>query len=110
MKKDSVYIAQMLDAIGKIRRFTTGMNRESFFEDDKTQSAVIMQLALIGELAKKISSGMKEHIEVPWKDIAGFRDRAIHDYYEVDLDIVWNTVMSDLAVLETALRGYGTSE
>lgn len=104
MKKDSVYISQMLESAGKIHSFIGTMNRDEFLRDQKTQSAVIMQLALIGELAKKVSEPTKAKISLPWKDIAGFRDRAIHDYYQVDLDIVWSTASSDLIVLEKALR------
>jgi uncharacterized protein with HEPN domain len=89
MKKDSVYIQQILEAIEKIRRFTLSMNREQFYQDQKTQSAVIMQLMLIGELVKKISESAKASINLPWKEIAGFRDRAIHDYFKIDLQVVW---------------------
>lgn len=110
MKSDSVYIAHILDAVRKIRQFTEGMDRGRFSTDEKTQSAVIMQLALVGELAKKVSDTAKSAIDLPWRDIASFRDRAIHDYYEIDLDVVWDTVSSDIAVLEAALRGHGTPE
>ena len=65
-----------------------------------------MQLALIGEMAKKISEKNQKKIDLPWKDIAGFRDRAIHDYYRIDLDIVWNTVSEDLTIMENAINKY----
>ena len=94
----------MLDAVAKIRSFVGVMSKEEFFQDQKTQSAVIMQLALIGEIAKKISEETKKNIDLPWRDIVGFRDRAIHDYYQVDLEIVWSTIISDLALLEEKLR------
>lgn len=93
-----------MEASGKIRNFTEGYSRESFFKDQKTQSAVIMQLALIGELAKRVSDTSKTAIDLPWKDIAGFRDRAIHDYYQVDLNIVWDTIITDLPELEVSLK------
>ncbi len=103
MKSDKVYIDQILDAISKIESFTTGMNREQFLSDQKTQSATILQLTIIGELAKKISPDTKSKTSLPWKDIAGFRDRAIHDYFQIDLEIVWNTIQSDLNLLKTEL-------
>ena len=106
MKKDSVYIERILESIAKVKDFIGEMDFEKFSADQKTQSAVIMQLALIGELAKKISTETKSIIDLPWKDIAGFRDRAIHDYYEVDLEIVWNTAASDLDILEENLGKY----
>lgn len=104
MKDDSVYISQMLDSVGKISSFTQGLDRDAFLVDQKTQSAVIMQLLLIGEISKKISEKKKSAIDLPWKDITGFRDRAIHNYFEIDLDIVWNTILQDIPVLAGQLR------
>ena len=90
----------------KIRRFVDGMDKDAFLKNQKTQSAVIMQLALIGELAKRISEETKSTVDVPWKEIAGFRDRAIHDYYQIDLQIAWDTITLDLAPLATELQKY----
>jgi len=105
MKSDSVYISQMLDSVQKIQSFTQGLDRSSFATDPKTQSAVIMQLLLIGEVAKKISEETKKKIDLPWKDIVGFRDRAIHNYFEIDLDVVWDTTVSDIPELAEKLKG-----
>ncbi|MBI4085945.1 MAG: DUF86 domain-containing protein [Candidatus Liptonbacteria bacterium] len=65
-----------------------------------------MQLALIGELAKRVSEQIKLNIKIPWKEITGFRDRAIHDYYQIDLAVAWNTIALDLEPLAKALREY----
>ena len=106
MKSDRVYLDQILESIGKIRQFVSGMDKADFLKDQKTQSAVIMQLALIGEMAKRVSDGTKSSLNVPWKEIAGFRDRAIHDYYQIDLRIAWDTIALDLEPLERALQEY----
>jgi len=106
MKDDKVYIQQVLDAVRKIESFTANTDRVVFDKDEKTQSAVIMQLMLIGEISKKISSKTKSSIELPWKDIAGFRDKAVHDYFEVDLDVVWNTIIDDLPILKDKLQTF----
>jgi hypothetical protein len=106
MKSDRVYLEQILDSIGKIRQFASGMDYAAFLGDQKTQSAVIMQLALIGEMAKKVSQATKSEIKVPWKEIAGFRDRAIHDYYQIDLQVAWDTITLDLEPLAKDLREY----
>lgn len=106
MKSDRVYLEQILDSVGKIREFVKGINQATFLKDQKTQSAVIMQLALIGELAKKVSVPTKSVIGVPWKEIAGFRDRAIHDYYEIDLQVAWDTITLDLEPLAKAVQEY----
>lgn len=103
MKDDYVYINQILDAVSKIEKFTAGMNRDAFVQNQMAQSAVIMQLTLIGELVKNISSETKGNINLPWKDIAGFRDKAIHDYFGMDLKIVWETVISDVPILKKNL-------
>ena len=106
MKDDKVYIQQMLDAVRKIELFTANIDRASFGADEKTQSAVIMQLMLVGEISKKISSKIKSSIDLPWKDIAGFRDKAVHDYFEVDLDVVLNTIISDIPILKSKLQTF----
>ena len=105
-KRDRVYLEQILDSVGKIRLFVCGMDQAAFMGDQKTQSAVIMQLALIGELAKRVSESTRKAIAVPWREIAGFLDRAIHDYYRIDLQVAWNTIALDLDPLEKALREY----
>ena len=105
-KDDRVYLEQILDSVKKIREFVKGIDQTAFAKDQKTQSAVIMQLALIGEMAKKISTQTKSEIKVPWKEIAGFRDRAIHDYYQIDLRVAWDTIALDLKPLAKAVKKY----
>lgn len=109
MKNEQVYLKQIIDCLEKIREFTNGMEYQQFSEDQKTQSAVIMQLALIGELAKKISKETQAKVAIPWKEIAGFRDRAIHDYYQIDIEIVWETVENDLTLLKETINDFLTS-
>lgn len=103
MKTDEVYLAQMRDAVRKTEEFVSGLDKAGFEADLKTQSAVIMQLTLIGELAKKVSDDTKRAIELPWKEIAGFRDHAIHDYFNLDLEVVWQTVIEDIPIVKEAL-------
>lgn len=103
MKDDSVFIKQILDSISKVENFVLGIDRKSFETDLKTQSAVIMQLLIIGEISKKVSDKTKNSVDLPWKDISGFRDVAIHNYFDIDLDIVWQTITSDLPILKEKL-------
>jgi uncharacterized protein with HEPN domain len=63
-----------------------GLNKDGFLANELVQSAVIVQLAVIGALSKRLSSEFKAKVALPWKQIAGFRDRAVHDYYQLDLD------------------------
>ncbi|HZE87052.1 MAG TPA: HepT-like ribonuclease domain-containing protein [Methylomirabilota bacterium] len=81
MKSDLVYLQQIIESVHKIKKFIKGFDQDKFVVDQKTQSAVIMQLALIGELAKRVSKENQSQISLPWKDISGFRDRAIHINY-----------------------------
>ena len=106
MKSEQVYLEQIKDSVKKIRAFTNGMNYKQFSVDQKTQSAVIMQLTLIGELAKKLSQETRSKIDLPWREITGFRDRAIHDYYQIDVGIVWQTVTDDLNILDNAIKKF----
>lgn len=103
MKSDILYIQQVCDAIKKIETYAEGMTYEQFRADDKTQSAVIMQLIIIGELTKKILATTKDTIDLPWKDIAGFRDVAVHEYFHLDLEIVWNTIAERLPEMREKL-------
>lgn len=104
MKDDKVYIDQMLDAVRKVDAFTASFDFARFNTDEKTQSAVILQLLLIGEIAKQVSEKTRTRIDLPWKEIIGFRDRAIHNYFGIDLEIVWQTVREDIPVLKATLR------
>ena len=74
-------------------------------EDKKTVNAVIRSLEVIGEASGKIPKGMQtRHPDIPWEEIIGMRNCLIHEYFGVDLDIVWQTIQDDLAPLETAIK------
>lgn len=80
-----------------VLQFTRGIDRQAFEEDPKTQSAVLHQLMVMGEAAKRLSAGFRRrHSEVPWGPIAGMRDRLIHAYDVVDLYQVWVAVERDV--------------
>lgn len=101
-----MYIELILDSIKKIETFLEEFDKEKFLVDQKTQSAVILHLALIGENSKKISEETKSKIDLAWKEISGFRDIAIHDYTNLKLDIVWDTVIINISELKAKLLEY----
>lgn len=81
-----------------------GLDFESFAKDDKTIFAVIRALEIIGEASRKIPKAVRSRYpDVPWKDMAGMRDKLIHDYFGVDLRVVWKTVQKDLPPLRSIL-------
>ncbi len=99
MKDDRVFLLHIQEAINDVCDFTRE-GREAFMLDKKTQAAVVRSLEIIGEATKRFSPALKlSHPDVQWRAIAGMRDRLIHDYFGVDLTIVWQVVVSDLADL-----------
>jgi uncharacterized protein with HEPN domain len=95
----------MLDAAEKALSFSAGMTREAFAADPKTVFATIRALEVVGEAAKNVLDAFRtQHASVPWGDMAGMRDVLIHDYFGVDLTIVWETLRSDLPALVRELR------
>jgi len=100
-KNDIAYLKHIADAISDIKRFMKNVNKEEFLENREKQYAVLRALEIIGEATKNLSKEMKaEHPEVNWSDIAGMRDRLIHQYFGVNLDLVWATVKKNLPELE----------
>lgn len=93
------YLEFMRDKAIEAQGFATGLSEDQFLLDNKTQSAVILKLAIIGEIAKKISPEAKKAIDLPWKEIAGFRDMAIHEYLQLSLTIIWATTQQPLSDL-----------
>jgi len=85
MRDITLYIKDILEAMDSIETFTSGMNLQEFQNDDKTSSAVIRKLEVIGEAAKQVPETIRNQaIEVPWKEMAGMRDRLIHFYFGVN--------------------------
>lgn len=100
MKRKRVYLdylRDMLDATEKALRFTTGMTFPAFIEDDKTAFAVVRALEVLGEAAKKVPKSVRDRYPgLPWRAMAGIRDKLIHEYFGVNLQVVWQTVQEDL--------------
>lgn len=100
MRDDSVYLAHIVDAVRQILSYTQGMDYDRFIRTRIVQDAVIRQFEIIGEAAKNLSGEFRDlHDHVPWKDLAGFRDKLIHQYFGVDLATVWRSVEADIPLL-----------
>lgn len=97
MKSDKVYLEHILDAIDAIEGYVEDISYAQFLDDGLRQDGVIRKLEIIGEAVKNLSSEVTEaYPEIPWRDIAGTRDRLIHEYFGVDIETVWQTITEDL--------------
>jgi uncharacterized protein with HEPN domain len=105
-KNNLAYLHLILDSIVKIQDYLGQMSLNNFLVDGKTQSAVIMQIQIIGELSKKIPEEIKSEIDVPWKEIAGLRDMVSHDYFSLDVEAIWNTAIKDVQELSQKINKY----
>ena len=89
---DALYLGHMASALARIAEFVERVPRSEFEREWTLQNALIRELEILGEAASKISAELvKANPEVPWKEMTGLRHKLIHDYFEVDLDIVWRT-------------------
>ncbi len=104
MKDERAYLLHAIEAIDAILSYTVD-GREAFFSDGKTHDAVIRNIEILGQAVKAISDGTRGlEPEVPWRQIAGMRDKLIHEYFGVDLALVWDVVERELPVLRPQLE------
>lgn len=104
-REDTAVIHDIKEAISRIISYTSKMKYDDFLEDFKTQDAVIRNIEILGEAVKLLSDETKEkYPNIPWKDIAGTRDKLIHDYFGVNIDIVWNIVKNEIPTIYSQLK------
>ncbi len=104
-RDDFASMRQMLDYAMKARSMVAGRRRQDLDGDDMLQLALTRAVEVIGEAAGRVSEAARnEHAEIPWRDIVGMRNRLIHGYDSVDLNLLWDTVTVDLPPLMQALE------
>lgn len=102
MRREDLYLYDIVEAADAIARFITQTSRDEFVDDDLTSSAVLQKLSIIGEAAARLSEAFKSSKpDVPWREIVAFRNIAVHAYFALDWEMVWRTATEDAP----ALRG-----
>lgn len=101
----NLFFVDILEAITSIKEYTQGMSYNEFLKDKRTRDAVVRNLEIIGEAAKNIPDDTKEkYPEVNWKEMAGMRDKLIHEYFGVSNVVVWETVTDDIPMFESQIE------
>ena len=105
----SDYLEHMRQAAADAVGFVEGMSRTDFLNDKRTQQAVVMSLIVLGEAATKVMDHYPDfadaHPQIPWRNMRGMRNRIAHGYFDIDQDVVWDTVQAALPPLRVALQG-----
>lgn len=105
-RQDINCLNDMLEAARRAVNFSTGLSYDDFVKDIKTQDAVVRNIEIIGEAAKNVSENTRDKFpHIPWKQVAGMRDKLVHHYFGVNIDIVWDVVRKDLELLISNLSG-----
>ena len=110
-RSDDSVIVDIVDAARCIGEFLSGVDQFRFMQDREKQSAILHQLMVLGEAVKRLSTDFREaHTDVPWSNIAAMRDRLIHVYDDVDLQIVWDAASEDVPKLLSFIESFMPEE
>ena len=100
LKGDSILIGHILDAASRAVAKVAGKSRDEFYGDDTLHLAVTHLIQIVGEASSKVSTEFQQqHAELPWREMTGMRHKIVHDYFEVNLRIVWDVATQDLPAL-----------
>ncbi|MCP4652062.1 MAG: DUF86 domain-containing protein [Candidatus Omnitrophica bacterium] len=107
----ALYLSDIKKTIAKIEKYTKDLTEAKFAKDEKTQDAVIRNLEIIGEAVKSIPKEVKtKYSQIPWGKIISMRNKIIHEYFGVDLEILWQTVKHDIPELKKEIKKIKTKE
>ena len=104
-REDRSLLEDMLESLHRIEQFVQGLDYQAFLEDCKTQDAVVRNLEILGEATKLLNDSIKSrHPDIPWTHMARLRDRLIHHYFGINLDIVWDIIQTELPPLAKQIQ------
>ncbi len=104
-RRDQDFLLDIIEAINRIISYTSGMSYDDFGDDQKTQDAVIRNIEIIGEATKNLSTELRDsYPQIPWRGMAGMRDKLIHHYFGVDNRLVWSAAQEELPDLLSSLQ------
>lgn len=97
-------VEDIWESIEKIESYISGLNHDTFIKDDKTIDSVVRNLEIIGEPANRLPENFRtQHSEIEWRKIIGLRNRVVHDYFDIDVEIVWEIIEKDLPDFKSKL-------
>ncbi|MEZ4707363.1 MAG: DUF86 domain-containing protein [Caldilineaceae bacterium] len=103
-EREERFLQDIVEAINRIQSYVADIDYDEFQTDSKTQDAVIRNLEIIGEASKQISDEVRQQAAlIPWRNIARMRDKLIHHYFGINLDIIWQVIQDDLPPLMMAV-------
>ena len=104
MKQPEPFVFHIIEAVDKIEELLDGFSKEDFEQDERTQLAIIKLLEMIGEACNKLEQDFHQsHPEIPWRQIISMRNRLTHEYWDIDIDIVWKTIQQRVPDLKQKL-------
>ena len=110
-RRDLHYLIDILEAREHIATYISDLDYEDFLDSRMVQDAVMRNLQIIGEAVKRLSPELKaEHPDLPWREMAGLRDRIVHDYFGINYEIVWSVIAEEMPVLVPRIEAIADSE
>lgn len=110
-RQDTDYLGDICEAMDRIVEYTAGLTRDQFMRDTKTQDAVVRNLEVVGEATKALPTDWRNRYPgIPWKGLAGVRDKMIHHYFGLNYDIIWTIVSEEIPTLLPQVREILTRE
>jgi len=106
-----LFVIDMVESTVKIENYVQGLTHDAFLTDSKTQDAVVRNLEIIGEAARRIPEEIRRrHPEIPWNQIVGLRNRLAHGYFVIDMEVVWQIAANELPALRKGLEAILSEE